>query len=117
MAAIDFLHSLLWLCGAFIIGFIIIVILAKFVMLRFSLFSRLVLQSEQQSKEGFVAGLKKEDLPKEGTEGKAYTTLRPSGKIIIGDDIFDAMAEGGFIDKGEKVIISRLDGNKIFVRK
>ena len=117
LAAIDFLHSLLWLCGAFVVGFIIIVLLAKYVMPRSGLFLRLVLRNEQTCKEDHVTGSKSKDFPKVGDRAEAYTPLRPSGKIMIGKDIFDALAEGGFIDKGEKVIISRLDGNKIFVRK
>lgn len=52
-----------------------------------------------------------------GAEGIAKTILRPSGKILIGDEIFDATAESGFIDKGERVKVTRYVNAQLFVRK
>ncbi|MGI6718590.1 MAG: NfeD family protein [Bacteroidales bacterium] len=37
--------------------------------------------------------------------GVAYTVLRPSGKIIVDDNIYDAISEGGWIDKDTQVKI------------
>jgi len=48
--------------------------------------------------------------------GFAYTDLRPSGKICIGEDIFDATTEGDFINKNDVVVIRRIEGNVITVR-
>ncbi len=36
-------------------------------------------------------------------EGISYTILRPSGKVIIDGNIYDAISEGGWIDKDTKI--------------
>lgn len=36
-------------------------------------------------------------------EGVSYTILRPSGKVIIDGNIYDAISEGGWIDKDTKI--------------
>lgn len=36
-------------------------------------------------------------------KGKAHTDLRPSGKIMIEGKVYDAVAESGWIHKGESV--------------
>jgi membrane-bound serine protease (ClpP class) len=52
-----------------------------------------------------------------GREGVAKTVLRPSGKIEIDDDIYDATSETGFIDKDEPVKVTRYVNTQLFVRK
>lgn len=49
-------------------------------------------------------------------EANAYTILRPSGTIEIDGKLYDAIAQGGIIAKGERVRIVRVDYRKIFVR-
>ena len=52
-----------------------------------------------------------------GDQGIALTPLRPSGKIKIGQNTFDAITEGDFIEKGTPVAISKISGNKIIVSR
>lgn len=52
-----------------------------------------------------------------GKEGIAYTVLRPSGKIQIGQDTFDGISESGFIEKGELVKVIRSENAQIYVVK
>jgi membrane-bound serine protease (ClpP class) len=52
-----------------------------------------------------------------GREGISRTVLRPSGKVEIDDDIFDATSETGFIDKDEPVKVTRYSNTQLFVRK
>ena len=33
--------------------------------------------------------------------------LRPSGKVIIDGEYYDAVADKGFIDKGDEVVVRR----------
>jgi len=62
----------------------------------------LALQATQPHEEGFVATTT--DLDKMiGKEGVASTILRPSGKIIIGDDEYDAVTRESYIEKGSSV--------------
>lgn len=79
-------------------------------------FGELSLFTTQKSSEGFVSvdiSLKEYV----GKKGIASTLLRPSGKITVDDDLFDATAETGFIDKGENVIIVKFENQQMIVRK
>ncbi len=52
---------------------------------------------------------------KVGDVGRADTFLRPSGKIVIGEKLLDAVSAGEFIEKGTVVEIIKIDGNRIVV--
>jgi len=52
-----------------------------------------------------------------GKRGQAITHLVPSGKIRVGERIFDVMAEGEFIDSGAPIEIIEALGNRIIVRQ
>jgi membrane-bound serine protease (ClpP class) len=81
-----------------------------------NMFGRLALESTQQREAGFVSSdIKLDDL--EGQEGIANTILRPSGKVRIGNDVYDATATSGYIDKGEKVRVVRHESSQLFVKK
>lgn len=49
--------------------------------------------------------------------GIALTILRPSGKADFDGVRLDVMSEGDFIKKGQKVVVTRTEGKKIFVRE
>ncbi|MDW7692345.1 NfeD family protein [Flammeovirgaceae bacterium SG7u.111] len=38
-----------------------------------------------------------------GMTGKAQTVLRPVGKVLVGDNLYEAATGGEFIDKGKKI--------------
>jgi membrane-bound serine protease (ClpP class) len=80
------------------------------------LFGQLSLATEQKSEMGYTImdpGL--QNLI--GAEGVAHTMLRPAGKIIIRDRQYDATAETGFIEKGEKVVVADYLNAQLIVRK
>jgi membrane-bound serine protease (ClpP class) len=52
-----------------------------------------------------------------GKVGEAYTVLRPSGKVMVDGELFDAKAEIGFIDKGEEVKVIRDEAGQLYVIK
>ena len=52
-----------------------------------------------------------------GKHGIAFTILRPSGKVEIEGNVYDATAETGYIDKGEKIEVIRFETAQLFVRK
>ena len=64
------------------------------------MFNRVALVTEQKSDEGYIATFYKEDLI--GKEGEAVTILRPSGRVKIDDEIYDAYTRGEYIERGEK---------------
>jgi membrane-bound serine protease (ClpP class) len=107
----------------------LIVIIAFFISLSFSMYtgaklltskgrlgSTLALNTVQDTTAGYSSvNVKMKDLM--GKTGTAYTILRPSGKVEIEDDIYDATALTGYIDKGEQVKVVKYETSQIFVIK
>jgi membrane-bound serine protease (ClpP class) len=77
-------------------------------------FSKIALQETQQKEDGFTsANPAQHSLA--GSEGTAYTVLRPSGKVEIKGEIYDAKSEFGFIEKGSKVRVVRYESGQLYV--
>lgn len=106
-------ERLAWLCGTLVVSFIIMAILSRYVTPQLAGFSRLVLKGNEQV--GYIAGDNPTDLPPPGSKGEAAATLRPAGKVIINDTLYDAVSAGGFIERGTPIVVSRLDGSTIIV--
>ncbi len=104
-----------YLLGALILSIIIIVLLARFVLPKIYLYTKIVLTGEQESKDGYVSGPR--NLPKAGAKGNAYTELRPFGKITIDGLLYEATTERNFIEKNSSVVVLSVEGNKVVVRK
>ena len=81
-----------------------------------TIFGQLALNSTQQSSEGFTSAMDSYTIMI-GKTGVAKTVLRPSGKILIDDETYDATAESGYIEKGENVKVVRYLNTQLFVRK
>ncbi len=79
-----------------------------------SFFKRIALQATQDRKEGYTSNFRQESYM--GKAGKSYTVLRPSGKIIINGEIFDAYTRGEFIDKDTDVIVIEESGTSLKVK-
>jgi membrane-bound serine protease (ClpP class) len=80
------------------------------------MFGRLALESTQDREAGFLSSdLALDNL--KGQHGIAKTILRPAGKIIIGDNVYDATAASGYIEKGEKIRVIRHESSQLFVKK
>ena len=52
-----------------------------------------------------------------GKTGIAYTVLRPSGKVMIEDQLFDAFSRGDFVEKGETIIVIEREGITLKVKR
>ena len=50
-----------------------------------------------------------------GKTGKAMTVLRPSGKVIIDNEVYDAVSNQGFIDNGTTVTVVKFENMQIYV--
>ncbi|NQT82895.1 hypothetical protein HQ563_07725 [bacterium] len=75
-----------------------------------------VLGGRSDSSNGFVAA----DLGKKSLVGKTGITvsmLRPAGKIEIGETRIDAVSDGEFIPKGCEVVVTKVEGNRVVVKK
>jgi len=112
------LNRLGWFSATLILSAIIILFLARYVMPRFSGFQRFVLTgNEQDASKGFTAGMDSALIPKVGSKGVALSILRPAGKIMVEEKIFDGITSGEWIDQGAGIEIIRIEGSQITVKK
>jgi len=81
-----------------------------------SAFTSLSLRSEQNKEEGFI-GVETEQESLVGETGIAHTVLRPSGKVMVNDKLYDAKSEYGLIEKGQQVRIIRYETGQVYVVK
>jgi len=51
-----------------------------------------------------------------GDVGEVVSILRPTGKAKFGDAIVDVVAEGDFLDKGTRIEIIEIRGNRVVVK-
>ena len=100
---------------ALVISVVVIGILLKYAP-RSQLFSHIILKDEQKSECGYVSYIDdKHHLI--GQEGETITLLRPAGTVLIGERKIDVVSEGEFIEKGSKVKVIAVEGNRVVVRK
>ncbi len=81
-----------------------------------SRFGELALNTIQEKSAGYTSA-NAQMTTLIGKTGTAFTMLRPSGKVEIEDDIFDATALTGFIDKGEAIRVVKYETSQVFVVK
>lgn len=82
-----------------------------------NLLGKLALQKTQNVNEGYISFDSKTQKSLIGAKGKAHTVLRPSGKVIINDEIYDARSEIGFIEKGADIRVIRDEAGQLYVLK
>ncbi|MFZ9047023.1 MAG: NfeD family protein [Cyclobacteriaceae bacterium] len=76
---------------------------------------RIALEDTQDTGSGFTSTVYKKSLI--GKAGTAFTILRPSGKVEIGDEIYDAYTRGEYIQKGDQIIVISNEGTSLKVKK
>jgi membrane-bound serine protease (ClpP class) len=78
-------------------------------------FKKITLQDRLDTKEGYTSTFFTE--PMVGKTGVAYTVLRPSGKVMIDDVIYDAFSRNDFIEKGDEIIVIEESTTSLKVKK
>lgn len=112
-----FLKRLAWLSGSLILSIGIIALLARYVLPSFKGFNRFVLAGhEQDASKGYYAGEDPNTLPQPGTTGEVLAPLRPAGKVMINDQIYEAISTGDFIQSGEPIVVVGFDAGTLVVR-
>lgn len=78
-------------------------------------FEKISLPDTQKRSEGYTSNFNQQSYL--GMKGVTYTVLRPSGKILINDELKDAFTRGEFIDKDKKVEVVDESGTSLKVRE
>ena len=68
----------------------------------------------QEKALGYTVKIFKETMV--GKKGKTYTVLRPSGKIMIENTLYDAFSQGEYIEKGVEIEVVSEEGNSLIVK-
>jgi membrane-bound serine protease (ClpP class) len=97
------------------VGGVVVLIFGGKKILESKSFKRLTLQDTLDSKQGYTSSFFKE--PMIGKTGTAYTVLRPSGKVIIDDQIYDAFSRNEFIEQGTSIIVVEENTTSLKVKK
>ena len=99
-----------------LLGAIVVMFFGGAQLINSPVFKRIALQDVQDKDQGFTSTFYKEKSMV-GLTGKAYTRLRPSGKIEIDGVIYDAFTRGDFIEEGSMVEIISDEGTSLKVKK
>ena len=78
-------------------------------------FKKIALEETQESSKGFISKKYSDELI--GVKGKSFSVLRPSGKVIINEKIYDASTNGEFIEKNKNVEVISNEGSSLKVKK
>jgi len=79
-------------------------------------FNKMVLQTSMTAEEGFAAsGEILNQLT--GKTGITLSMLRPSGKVEIEGEVYEARANTGYIDQGKNVLVVRAELGGVFVKE
>jgi len=105
-----FLILLVGLTGAIVIVF---VGGARFV--ESKAFKKVSLQETMDAKQGWTSNFNQSNLLNK--QGKSWSVLRPSGKIIIDETIYDACTRGEYIEKDKEIQVIEITGTWVKVRE
>jgi len=83
---------------------------------RFPFGRRLMLETELTAGGGYASAPER-DSSWLGRVGRATTPLRPAGIAEIDGERVDVVSEGEMIEAGTTIVVSRVDGNRIVVRR
>jgi membrane-bound serine protease (ClpP class) len=78
-------------------------------------FQRMALTDTQESSQGFSVNSTTQTML--GKKGTAHTVLRPSGKVMLDDQIYDGFTRGEYIEKGDAVEVIGTEGVTLRVKK
>lgn len=111
------LEKLALLSFSLILAVFFMVLFARYLAPQMGRYSCLVLSGgEQEANEGYVAFVPKAPMPLAGALGRVSSALRPAGKIIVGQEEYQAIsASSSYIGEGEQVRILYQSGPSLYV--
>jgi len=78
-------------------------------------FKKVALQGVQSKDEGYSSRFIKAGFT--GKTGTVYSVLRPSGKVEIEGELYDANTRGEYLAQGEKIVVVDESGTSLKVKK
>tara|TARA_B100002051_G_scaffold255232_1_gene270679 strand:- start:407 stop:1744 length:1338 start_codon:yes stop_codon:yes gene_type:complete len=98
-----------------VLSFLLLIIFGGVKITDTKAFKRIALEETQDTSKGFISQKYSNDLV--GKKGKSFSVLRPSGKIILSDKVYDASTSGEFIEKNKNIIVINNEGSSLKVKE
>ena len=98
-----------------LLGAMVGLFLLSKIMIKSKFWEQLTAPSSQEKNKGYSNSQGWETL--KGHSGITDTDLHPSGWIIINDKRIFVVSEGGYIEKGKKIEVLSVEGNRVTVRE
>lgn len=111
----ELIKALSIIASSLMTTFVFFVILLKYFP-KTSLLKNLVLTSIENKEQGFISSFEKYEELLNKT-GISLTPLRPIGKALIKNNQVEVITEGSYIEKNEKIIVIKIQKDKIFVKQ
>jgi len=96
-------------------GGVVILILGGAKIANTAAFKKITLSQTQESSQGYTVNANA--IVMNGKRGIAHTVLRPSGKIMIEEQLYDAFTRGEFVERGEQIEVISSEGITLKVKK
>ncbi len=96
-------------------GGVLVLILGGASLSKTRAFKKLALVDTQNSAEGYTVNAQAAAMI--GKRGTAHTVLRPSGKVLINGEIFDAVTRGEYVEPGENIEVISTESVTLKVKK
>lgn len=78
-------------------------------------FRNIALNDTQETAQGYTSNFNSGTFV--GKNGTAFTVLRPSGKVLIDDTLYDAFTRGEYVEKGDPIEVIGAEGSSLRVKK
>jgi membrane-bound serine protease (ClpP class) len=95
-------------------GSVIIMFIGGVRLTNTKIFKRISLQTVQDKKAGYTSRFVSTLMT--GKQGTAFTILRPSGKVLIEGEVYDAFTRGEYIEKDAPIIVVDEEGTSLKVK-
>lgn len=102
--------------GLALLGAIILMFFGGIRLTNSKFFNRIALVDVQDKEEGYTSSFYKEKTLV-GKQGTAYTNLRPSGKVMIDGEIYDAYTRGNYIAEQSPIEVISDEGTSLKVKE
>lgn len=118
-AARSLIARAVWFLSALVVAFIGALVIKKFFSHTFKKFPKAALAHKEIVRDkDFLESFESTQLPGENSEGIAHCTLRPIGKVMIYDKIYDAISyEGKTILKKSRIVVVKHELGKLVVKQ
>jgi len=114
LAAYDTGHALTSLGIAAVVAVVIAGVFIRYFKHR-GIWNKFILRDALRTEEGYVSHAEKQELL--GRTGRALTTLRPAGTMLLDGERIDVVTNGEFIDAGTAVTVVRIEGIRVVVAR